>query len=178
MRTRTFKLTAEQINELQGAYQQCKDGATKIRYQAVRLYGSGYATAEVLRITGCSQRRLLGWSSAYQAYGIAGLIDRRVGGNSAKMTADEQAELQTKLHSYRPNQVLRPGEYQGNGEFWSARDLSVLLEREYGIVYRSPNSYRNVLKRVGLSRQRPAQQYKSRSEAKVMDFDESLEKKF
>lgn len=148
----------------------------KMRCQAVRLYGSGYAADEVIEITGCSRRRLMAWCCSYREYGVAGLIDRRVGGNSAKLSGSELETVQAKLHQYRPNQLLRSDEYSGSGEFWTVRELAIWLEREFDVVYRSPTSYRNVLKRCGLSRQRPAQQYKSRSEAKVMTFEEALEK--
>jgi transposase len=176
MGNRKFQLTCEQINELQGAYTQCDEGATKIRYQAVRLYGSGYAEKEVLQITGCSRRRLLAWCRSYREYGVAGLIDRRAGGNRAKLTASEVEAIQNKLHQYRPNQLFGADEYPGNGEFWGVREVALLLEREYGVVYQSKTSYRNLLARCGLSRQRPAKQYKSRSETKVMAFEEGLEK--
>jgi transposase len=176
MNKRKFQLRAEQNNELQGAYQQSKDGAMKMRCQAVRLYGSGYAAEEVIKITGCSRRRLLAWCRSYREYGIAGLVDRRVGGNSAKLSSSELEVVQAKLHQYRPNQLLRSDEYSGSGEFWTVSALAIWLEREFDVVYRSATSYRSVLKQCGLSRQRPAQQYKSRSEAKVMTFEEELEK--
>jgi transposase len=114
MGKRKFQLTGEQINELQGAYSQCDDGATKIRYQAVRLYGSGYAEKEVIQITGCSRRRLLAWCRNYREYGVAGLVDRRTGGNRAKLTASEVEALQNKLHQYRPNQLFSADEYPGS----------------------------------------------------------------
>jgi transposase len=178
MGKRKFQLTSEQIKELQGAYQQCKDGATKIRYQAVRLYGTGYSAEAVIKITGCSRRRLLAWCGSYREYGVAGVIDRRVGGNSAKLRASEVEAVQNKLHQYRPNQLYSADAYRGNGEFWGVYELALLLERDYGVRYQSKTSYRNLLERCGLSRQRPAAQYKSRNEAKVMAFEEGLEKNF
>lgn len=176
MNKRKFELTPEQNNELQGAYQQCNDGAMKMRCQAVRLYGIGYSVEAVIEITGCSRRRLLAWCRRYRAYGVAGLVDGRVGGNSAKLSASELEAVQVKLHQYRPNQLLRSDEYRGSGEFWTVSALAIWLERELAVVYHSASSYRNLLKRCGLSRQRPAKQYKSRSEAKVMRFEEALEK--
>jgi transposase len=178
VRKRTFQLTNEQLNELQGAYQQCDEGATKIRYQAVRLYGNGYATEEVMAITGCSRRRLLAWCRNYRLYGVAGLVDRRAGGNSAKLSASEVEAIQHKLQQYRPNQLFSADAYQGNGEFWGVAEVALLLERAYGVVYQSKTSYRNLLDRCGMSRQRPAAQYKSRNEAKVMAAEEELEKNY
>lgn len=176
MRKPNFELSPQQINELQGAYQGCDEAVTKIRYQAVRLYGQGYPTAEVLTITGCSRTSLLKWCRRYRQYGIAGLVDQRNGGNSAKLGASEYEQLQRQLHEYKPNQLFEQGAYQGNGEFWTVRDLAQLLARDYAVRYQSPNSYRTVLKRCGLSCQRPALQYQSRRETKVMLFEEALEK--
>lgn len=176
MRKSTFQLTPEQINELQGAYQSCDETLTKIRYQAVRLYGQDYATAEVMVITGCSRTSLLKWCRRYRRYGVTGLIDQRNGGNSAKLSASEVERLQNQLHQFKPNQVFGQEDYSGNGEFWTVSDLAAWLAREYDVRYQSKNSYRTILRRCGLSRQRPAQQYQSRHETKVMAFEEALEK--
>jgi transposase len=176
MRKPTFRLSPEQINELQGAYQGCDAAITKIRYQAVRLYGQGYPTAEVMAITGCSRTSLLKWCRRYRRYGVTGLVDQRNGGNSAKLSANEVEQLQGQLHQCKPNQVFGQGDYYGNGEFWTVSDLAQWLAREYDVRYKSKNSYRTVLQQCGLSRQRPAQQYQSRSETKVMVFEEALEK--
>lgn len=176
MRKASFQLSCQQINELQGAYQGCDDAMTKMRYQAVRLYGQGYPTTEVLAITGCSRTSLLKWCRRYSRYGVAGLVDQRNGGNSAKLRASEYEHLQHQLHQYKPNQLLASGDYQGNGEFWTVSDLAQLLARDYAVRYQSQNSYRTVLKRCGLSCQRPALQYQSRRETKVMQFEEELEK--
>jgi transposase len=176
MAKRKFHLTAEQSQGLQAAYHQSKDAGEKLRYQAVRLYGNNYPVKEVIEITGCSRRRLLAWSRAYHRQGIGGLIDGRVGGNSAKLSAEQIEGLQQKLQLYRPNQILRMDEYRSNGEFWGAYELAILLKREYQVVYRSATSYRNLLRQCGFSRQRPAQQYKSRNEHKVATFEEALEK--
>lgn len=172
-RQRTL-LTSEQIAELQVAFDSCQDGNTKIRYQAVRLYGTGMATAKLLDIAGCSRQSLMNWVRTYREDGIAGLLDKRVGGNSAKLEPCQLEQLQTQLHRYTPEQLLGPE--NSGGQFWTVPDLACWLEREYGVVYKSPTSYRTLMKRCDLSLQRPAKQYKSRHEAKVMTFEEELEK--
>lgn len=172
-RERTL-LTREQVTELRVAYDQCRDGNTKIRFQAVRLYGIGMATADILTIAGCSRSSLMNWTRTYQEMGIAGLVDKRVGGNSAKLAPYQVERLHDQLHSYTPEQLLGPDAV--GGQFWAVADLASLLERDYGVIYKSLTSYRSLLKRCGLSRQKPAKVYKSRSELKVMAFEERLEK--
>jgi transposase-like protein len=66
MRTRAFRLTEEQANELQAAYSQCHDADTKTRYQAVRLYGLGYPVAQIKDICACSTTSLMEWCRAYR----------------------------------------------------------------------------------------------------------------
>jgi transposase len=168
------QLTSEQLSELQIAYDGCRDGDTKIRFQAVRLYGLCMETAEILVIAGCSRSSLMNWNRNYFEMGIAGLIDKRVGGNSAKLEPRQIKQLQEQLEQYTPEQLF--GSNSFSGQFWSVRDLAYFLERDYGVVYKSATSYRSLLKRCGLSRQKPATQYKSRSEFKVMAFEENLEK--
>lgn len=172
-RERTL-LTPEQVTELQVAYDQCRDGDTKIRFQAVRLYASGMATADILAIAGCSRSSLMNWTRSYQEMSIAGLVDKRVGGNSAKLAPYQIERLHDQLQSYTPEQLLGPDAL--GGQFWTVSDLARLLERDYGVVYKSLTSYRRLLKQCGLSRQKPAKVYQSRSECKVMAFEETLEK--
>ena len=65
----------------------------------------------------------------------------------------------------------------GDGQFWTVPDVACLLARDYGVIYQSQTSYRTLMKKCGLSFQRPAKQYKSHSQTKVMEFEERLEKK-
>ena len=65
----------------------------------------------------------------------------------------------------------------GEGTFWSVADLASLVQREYGVLYQSSTSYYSLLAKCEMSYQRPAKLYKSHSAAKLMAFEESLEKK-
>ena len=176
MAKRKFILTKEQDQELKAAYHQGQDGQTKTRYQAVRLYGNGYQVAEIQEITGCSRPSLMEWCRAYRQAGVVGLVDRRQGGNRAKMSAEQLAHLQQQLEGYTPRQILGAKNCYGSGEFWSIPDLARLLVRNYGITYKSASSYRDVFIRCDYSCQRPGTQYKSRNELQVLDFEQELEK--
>jgi transposase len=176
MATRHFQLTAEQSQALQTAYLHCQDPDTKTRYQAVRLYGLGYPVVQIMDITGCSRTSLMDWCRLYRKEGLLGLVDHRVGGNSAKLTPDQIEAIQQTLHRYTPSQRLGKDACHGNGEFWTLADLKRLVHQEYGVLYQSQTSYYNLLAKCGFSSQRPAKQYKSRSEEQVMAFEEALEK--
>lgn len=104
-------------------------------------------------------------------------MDHRQGGNRARLTPEQIEAVQGKLHRYTPAQLLGPDHCVGAGPFWTIPDVACLLERDFGVIYQSRTSYRTLLQKCGLSYQRPARQYKSHSEFKVMDFEERLEKK-
>ena len=179
MRSRTFILSDTQANELQAAFRQCRNADTKIRYQAVRLYGLGHPVCQILDTCDCSRRSLLVWVARYQREGIAALVDGRKGGNRAKLRPDQQERLQHLLHRYTPAQLLGTSgpPQQIKDTYWTLPALARLLEQEFGVTYHSPTSYYSLLAACELSYQRPALQYKSHSPAKLMAFEEELEKK-
>lgn len=176
MRKRQFNLNEADEQALRVAYLSCRDGTTRIRYQAVRLYGTGYAVADILHICDCSRRSLLEWCQRYQAEGIAGLVDHRLGGNHAHLRPLEIEELSRLLHTYTPVQLLGAAASTGDGTYWTVDDVRQVVLNRFGVSYKSITSYRTLLTRCGFSYQRATQQYKSHNGFKVMDFEEQLEK--
>ncbi len=177
MAKRKFTISEKQGQELMREYQQTKDGPTRTRCQAVRMYGSGYTVAEIEHLTGCSRTSLMEWCYAFQAQGVSGLRDKRLGGNRSKLTAEQREGLKTKLNDYTPAQLFGPQAATPTGQFWTVEDLHQALLRWYGIEYRGRNSYTELLGQCGFSFQRPAKVYKSHNQEKVAEFDELVEKK-
>lgn len=176
MARRRFQLIQEQVKELTHAYTRCKDGPTRTRYQAVRLYGTGYPVKEVMEITGCSRPTLMEWCRKYRTEGIAALEDQRVGGNRARLFPEQIAQLNTRLHLYTPADLFGRTAATAQGQFWTVPDLRRAIEQWYGVSYQSPTSYLRYFDLCGFSYQRPAGVYKSRSEARVAEFEAQLEK--
>ncbi len=177
MKPRIFCLTDVEAAQLQAAYQHCQEAAAKIRYQAVRLYGTGYSVAQITDICGCTRNNLGEWSRSYRKQGLSALLDHRQGGNRARLKPCQIEAVQNQLHGYTPAGLLGRDHCVGDGQFWTVPDVACLLGRDYGVVYQSQTSYRTLMQKCGLSYQRPAKQYKSHSEIKLMDFEERLEKK-
>ena len=177
MARRRFQLTEEQVKELTNAFVSCKDGPTRTRYQAVRLYGTGYPVKEVMDITGCSRTSLMDWCRAYRTDGITSLIDKRRGGNRAKLKPAQIEELRTRLHQYAPANLFGPTTATAEGQFWTVEDLHRATQQWYGVSYQSRSSYYRLFDLCDFSYHRPAKTYKSRSDAKVAEFEEQLEKK-
>ena len=176
MAKRRFNLTEEREKELIGAFTHCKDGPTRTRYQAVRLYGIGYPTQEVMKITGCSWSSMMEWCRTYRTEGVAGLVDKRKGGNRAKLRPVQIEDLKVTLHSYSPGQVLGQATASPGGHYWSVEDLQRVVQQRYGVSYQSHSSYCRLFDLCGFSYQKPEKVYKSRSELKVVEFEAQVEK--
>jgi transposase len=170
-----FRLDQKAAQLLEMAERSSKDGWTRMRYQGVRLYGSGYGLSEVKAITGCSTRRLLSWCQTYRRDGVQGLVDKRRGGNAAKLTADQIEHLQTLMSRYTPDQKYGQGNTVG-GQFWTVADVRRLVKEECAVEYKSTTSYRTLMGKCELSYQKTQAVYKSRSAQKVAEFEEALEK--
>ncbi len=176
MAQRHFILTTAQSTALQQAYLQTKDGPTRSRYQAVRLYGSGYSMAQVIDITGCSRTSLMDWCRIYRHRGLAGLVDGRVGGNRAKLTPEQRHLLRANLHQYTPRQLFGAETATASGQFWTVPDLKRAVTYWFDVTWNSHSSYLSLFAACGFSYQRTQKVFKSRSEVQVMTFEEALEK--
>jgi transposase len=175
MAQRRFQLNDSQRDALFTAYLTCDDGETRSRFQAVRLYGMQYAVNAIQEITGCSRRSLLEWVRAYQQVGLDGLRDHRVGGNSAKLTPAQRAEVERHLHPFTPQQILRQP-YTRDGQFWTIEDLAAALAHWFGVRYDSRTSYYNLLRACGFSYQRTEKVFKSQRPMQIAEFQETVEK--
>ncbi len=170
-------LNETEVRELQVAYESCKDGPTRTRLQAVRLYGRGYATGEIESITGAERRLVLRWYAKYRRGGPTALYDQRKGGNRRVLTDEQVADIRAKLQQYRPVDVLgASGVATADGQHWTVEDLKPALARWQGVTYQSDTSYRTLLKRCGFSYQRAGKRFRSRSEDRLAEFEEGLEK--
>ncbi len=176
MAKRKFILTEAERKDLLQAYRTCKEAATRTRYQAVRLYGEGYPVDEIMQITGCSRTSLMEWCRAYREDHSQGLVDKRAGGNRAKLSKLQIEELQQLLHQYTPKEHLGPRASTVDGQFWSVEDLALIVREKHGVEYQSRTSYSHLLALCGFSYQKTEKVFKSRSETKVADFEEQLEK--
>jgi transposase len=180
MGKRQFQLSETEINHLRQQEQQTHRATELRRLQAVRLYGSGVAVEQIMDIVGCAESSIRAWAQAYQRDGLAALqlhYDRSAH-NASKLTETQRTDLQQRLHQYRPNQVLAADERVNQGQFWTVRDLQVVVEQWYGVIYDDRGSYRSLLHDCGFSYQRAERVYKSRpSPLDIADFEAELEKK-
>jgi transposase len=178
MAHRQFKLTEQERASFLQAEARTNKASTLKRLQAVRLYGEGRPVQEIQEIAGCSWRSLMEWCQRYREEGMAGLVDKRQGGNRARLTRAQRQEVGEKLRQYRPDQVLPTEMRVSQGVFWMVSDLKLAVQMWYGVTYQSPTSYLTLLHECRFSQQKPEKRYRSRpSEETVAEFEARLEKK-
>ncbi len=153
---------------------QSQAGHERQRLQAIRLYGTGMATADIVNALNCIQR----WVQRYRDKGLVGLESGWDGQNAAKLSRQQRADLKRRLHDSSPEQVLAPDMRLDSDQFWTISDLRIVVKQWYGVVYKSPDSYRHLLHECEFSYQRTEPVYRSRpSEHDIADFEAELEKK-
>lgn len=178
MAKRQFQLTDEEIKAFERAEGQTRDAYELRRLQAVRLYGSGLPTQDIMQLVQCSDRRIREWAQKYQQQGMEGLQSQWPGDNALKLSREQRADLKRRVHEYRPDQVIAPDVRTSQGEFWTVSDLHTVVKTWYAVEYRTQGSYRRLLHECELSYQQTEQVYRSRPDAQtVADFEAELEKK-
>jgi transposase len=178
MGKRQFELSEAEQRAFEQAEWQTRDAYELRRLQAVRLYGSGVTTAEIVRVLNCSDRRIREWSQKYQAKGLAGLKSGWQGENALKLSRRQRADLKDRLEKHRPDQVIGEAMRISRGQFWTVSDLQIVIQQWYGVSYRSRDSYRRLLHECRLSYQQTESVYRSRpDDLTVADFEAELEKK-
>jgi transposase len=177
MTKRRFRISEAADQELQRAYRESSDGATRTRFQAVRLYGEGYGVAEICQITGCNRTSLMEWCSKYQQGGVERLREHRGGPVRSKLSAEQVMEVSHKLRTYCPRDVLGMQTQTSSGEHWTIEDLARAIKLWYGVSWKSRVSYHSLFKACHFSYQRTEKVYKSRRDSAVAEFQALAEKK-
>jgi transposase len=178
MKHRRFKLSDGEIQVLEAAERETREALALRRLQGVRMYGSGLDMKLVKQVTGAARRTVEDWIKAYRTHGVAGLKPGWKGGNSRKLAVHEREELANRLQHMTVEQALSQEERVHGGPFWTVEAVECVVEKWYGVRYRSRESYRLLLVEAGFSFQQPEGIYRSRpSEALIADFEADAEKK-
>jgi len=87
MKTRTIVLHPRTREKLQRVARRCKDADTRVRYLVVLRSADGWSGKRISKALGCSSSTVSGTLDRWEAYGEAGLVDRREDNGATK--ADE-----------------------------------------------------------------------------------------
>ena len=170
------QITEQQSQALQQAFASTKDGDTRIRYQAVRLYFQGYPVAEIGQITGCNRTSLMEWCRKFRQHGTAALADHRGGRHRARLTLEQIDSLSQQLRLYTPRDLFGLESHTASGQHWTVEDLARAVQRWYGVTWQIRGSYHSLFSQCGFTYQRTEKVYKSRREKEILAFEAAVEK--
>jgi transposase len=177
MAKRQFQLTVDEIVAFRQAEAQTRDERQLKRLQAVRLHGPGESVETIQKLVGCGPVSPAQWAIEYRRGGLDALKSHWAVGNANKLTEEQRQDLFEKLEQYTPEQVIAPEVRVERGTFWTTSDLQIVVAQWYGVMYRSPTSYRHLLHASGLSYQKVEKVYRSQPGAvQLADFEADLEK--
>lgn len=111
------------------------------RLQVVILARQEQTTPQIVEATGVSRRTVQEWVQRYNADGLAGLKDRRRGGNRRHLSTDQEEQVRQYLDRVAddPHDGVRRG-----------ADLRRWLEEKFGVLYSLTGVY-DLLHRLGYS---------------------------
>jgi transposase len=135
----------DSVEALKKAYVSCTSAVESRRIQAIWLLRQGKHRAEVREITGFHNGPLVEIIKRYNAAGLAGLVDRRLGRSGRKPLLSDGEMLQMA-------QCIRKD--YAVGIYWNGQKVVRWIREELGYEVHEQRAY-EYLKAIGMSLQRP-----------------------
>jgi len=130
----------------------------ELRRLAVRRVRAGETQVAIAHSSGVHPRTVAKWLRAYRERGAAGIAARKAPGRPPTLTAAQRRRLRQLIITRDPRQLDFPF------ALWTLPLVGELVEREFGVVLHKTTIAR-VLRRLGLTPQRPLRRAFARDEA-------------
>ena len=155
---------------LETAFKTAKNPREKLRFQAVWLLTQGYTRAATANIVAKSKGSLGNWVAAFNRSGLDGLKNKPSPKNHRLLTDKHKDQIARLITTKVPTDLGIPG------SFWSVPGLKLLVKDKLGVVYRSPESYRQLMIRCGFSYHQPEKRNCRKQPHLVKRFEDKLKK--
>lgn len=129
-----------------------KSQSTLIREkaQAILLSGKGFKPYDIAQVIFRTEKTIREWIKDFLRERISSLFPKYLGNeNAAKLTRNQKKQIKQVL-------AKPPSEYGLPKEFWEVKSLRKYLLAEFGLEYKSDNSYRFIFKLHNYSFHLPA----------------------
>jgi transposase len=134
------------------------------RLRAWVLHLDGWRGKDIAASLGVSAGAVSGWLKRARAGGVDALRRRPAPGPAPKLTAEQRARV--------PGLLAHGAEAYGFvGEVWTTRRVAAVIKREFGVSYH-PAHISRLVRREGLSLQKPIRRASQRDEAKIAAWRE------
>jgi transposase len=168
MMTRCKKLSPDQKQELQDLIRSGGDGKEVRRAQAILFVDAETNYEMIQSLTQFKERAVLAFRQRYLKNGLKGIEHKRKGRPKQLLTAKQRSEIFTFLTTTTPKN------HGYDLEFWSTSVLANLIEKNYGVVYRSKKPFYLLFKEAKFTFHKPGRVYEKRDESKVQAWQAEM----
>lgn len=142
------------------------DKAEFRRAQTIILLNKETETSLITEITGFRRRQAFELRKGYLSTGLAFLKTKRKGQPKQLLTTTQILEIENTVKD------KSPFDFNYQTRFWTTAALADLIERRYGIKYKSRTSLYLIFKRIRFTYHKPGRVYEKRNEAEVVKWRE------
>ena len=139
-----------------------RDVLEHLRMQAIKLFRTGKKVKDIAEDFGVTKAAVYEWIKDYKKLGISGLKMRKAKGAEAKLSKNEITTL-VKLIS------ITADNYGFECPLWDCNKIRLLILEKFGKSIHISNVWR-LLKRLGLSPQKPQRMATERNDKEVKEW--------
>jgi transposase len=133
-----------------------------LRIQGVQLSLEKHRVSEIAQLLKVHRATVHNWIQQWNAWGEEGLLEGHRAGRPASLTQEDWLRLRDIVESGPVAYGLQTG-------IWTSINLAEIIAEEFGVVYH-PGHVRKLLRRIGLSVQRPT--------TRLIQADPALQRKW
>src|SRR6201984_2528838 len=137
------------------------------RLRAVQLLKEGNEAELVARMFGVSRAIVFRWQQKYDAGGPAGLETKKTPGPASRLSPTQMSQLYAMVSGCDPRQL------EFDFGLWTRRIIRDLIRREFGVKF-SEVQVGRLLKKMGLSPQRPLYRAYQQDPERVAEWKKSV----
>lgn len=169
MKTTSINLRPDEVKKLRQLRKTHKSSIIRDRAHSLLLKHKGKTLKEVAEVLERSQNFVKNTLNLFKQKGIEGITFLQKGGNNRKFNQKEKEKIKSDLEKL-------PKDYGYKEEFWSLPILKDFLFKQYGLGYKSNQSYYDLLKYSGYSYQKPLKKDKRQDPHLVKRFERNIKK--
>lgn len=144
------QLSFEEKELLLSHFRKSQSALIREKAQAILLSGKGFKPYDIAQVIFRTEKTIREWIKDFLSERISSLFPKYLGNeNAAKLTRTQKKQIKEVL-------AKPPSAYGLPKEFWEVKSLRKYLLAEFGIEYKSDNSYRFIFKLHNYSFHLPA----------------------
>lgn len=165
----TIQLSLEEIVLLRSHFRKSQKGLIRERAQAVISSHQGFSPYQISQVLLRSEKTIRGWIKRFDKERISSIFPRYKGDNAAKLTKVQKLKLKKVLSQ-------PPSDYGIPTSFWDVSTLKTYIKAEFGVEYKSDESYRLIFKLHNFSFHLPGTFDRHRDDGRVVKRIKEIKK--